>query len=67
MDELKYEVYKNIALKSIGAFCGTAATLLIEKGLPAVISAIAKKVKKEETDDETIIDSEAVVVETEES
>lgn len=62
------EVYKDVMLKSIGAFCGTAATLLIEKGIPAVISVIAKHAKKkDEEETEEIIDGTAVVVETEES
>lgn len=59
------DIYKDVMLKSISAFCGTAATLLIEKGIPVLVSAIAKKAKKENDEDENIIDSEAVVVEVE--
>lgn len=55
---------RTIISRTVGATCGTLVSLGLEFGVPKLINVIASRLHKEE--DENIIDSEAVVVETEE-
>ena len=61
MNELKYEIYKEAALKSIGALCGVAVTMLVEKAVPKAIEAITDMIKARKSE-ENAIDSDAFEV-----